>query len=209
MTINQWPVRGRPRYRLEAGEYIAQIIGRVEHLSYGSDNNAEAQAIKWFKTYGYQTPQWHYRFILKPLSQIDTDTGEVKDVSHLLPQLSKPYAVTSSNRGLMTVFQSVYSLTDTDGQLYDQMIGKVIKVRVKDVSNTNFWELATSTPIAPIDPTKLTEDFIYWSQDGDKSLADVMPTEKIAHTIQSSIDRAELTRLKLINSIKETNNDQH
>ncbi len=39
MTINQWPVRGRPRYRLEAGEYIAQIIGRVEHLSYGSDNN--------------------------------------------------------------------------------------------------------------------------------------------------------------------------
>lgn len=201
MTINPWPIKGRPRFRIDEGEYIAQIIGCVEHLSYGSENNAPTQAMKWYRAFGWLTPQWHYRYIIQPLGLIDADTGEIKDVSDLLPQLSRPYAITQSNLGLMTVLQQTFGLKDTDDQLYYEMVGKVIKVPVIDKSHANYWDLRNCYPTVPSDPTKLTDKFIYWGQSDDEPLIDVMPTSKLAYSIQASIDRAELTRLNLLKEI--------
>lgn len=191
MTEVKWPVRGRPRFRIDTGEYIVQITGLIEHLSYGSDKNAISQALKWYQRHGFTGPQWHYRYLLQPLSWIDKATGEIKDVSGLQPQLTHTYAITSSALGIMNQLQEVYDLKDTDEQLYAQMVGKVIKVECKEVSNTNFWDIRNSTPCTPMDQAKLTNTFIHWTQDSDVPLSEAMPNQKIAHAIEFAIARAE------------------
>lgn len=202
MTDIKWPVKGRPRFRIDTGEYIVQIIGLVEHLSYGSDNNAQAQAKKWHDRYGFTTPQWHYRYLLQPLSLIDSDTGEIKDVSGTQPQLTHTYSVTSSSNGLMAKLQDIYGLEDSDTQLYAQMVGKVMKVKCKEISNTNVWDILNSNPCDSLDPTKLRQGFIHWAQDGEVSLESVMPNLKIAHTIRLAIEKAEIHRQRFIQQIE-------
>jgi hypothetical protein len=197
---------GRPKSLIDDGIYIVKVVGIIEYRTYGNSSKARENAIRYKTKFQWDGPVFNYRYLIQTISQIDQDTGEIKDRTTWPLTMTAAFSIGGSERCLSTQLTQKFDWDrQSDSYNHRNLVGYHLRIEIKKTTNGQTFDFLGSEAVYDIQvPDFIRNMEIVWNEEEDSEipLECVIPNPRLVQTIQNNQKLSLQIQQEIINDNK-------